>query len=275
MSFALEIKREILEQEFSLEQAQAFVSGLISASGQRDGSSYILKMNNNDISNFIRDLIEQMSIKHRISKENKNWIIFDNFEIQEEIRMPSQYFAGIFVAGGSISDQTSTNYHLEMQFYSHLIAKRVQTFLNKYEFDFSLIQRRKNWVLYIKKSEQISDFLRAIQAVNALMTFEDERINRDFKNQLNRYSNLDSYNQNKLAKATKKFLDKYKFIKDNGLTHLFREQELIFFELKKNNPYSSLEELTKFYKKKTGIDKTRAGLSHYLIKLRTIYEENN
>lgn len=272
MSFALDIKNEILQHEYSAEQAEAFVAGLIAASGQRQGSSYIVKMNNIEVSELIRDLINQMDIKHSISKENRNWIVFENYQPHEEIKMPSQYFAGIFVSGGSISDKTSTNYHLEMQFYSHMIAKKVQIFLNKYNFDFHLIQRRKNWVLYIKKSEQISDYLRAIEAFNSLMAFEDERINRDYKNHLNRYSNLDTYNQSKLAKSSKKFQDQYKWIKENGWIGEFREEEIIFFDLKVKNPYSSLEELTHSYFRKTGIRKTRAGLSHYLIKMRKIIE---
>ena len=274
MSFALEIKHEILQHEYSAEQAEAFVAGLIATSGQREGSSYIVKMNNIEVSELIRDLINQMNIDHTISNENKNWIIFHNYQPNEEIKMPSQYFAGIFVGGGSISDKNSTSYHLEMQFYSHMIASKVQSFLNKYNFNFHLIQRRKNWVLYIKKSELIADFIRAIEAFQALMVFEDIRITRDYQNHLNRYSNLDTYNQSKLAKASKKFSTQYKKIVDNGLQGYFRDEEIAFFDIKKNNPYSSLEELTVLYFKKTGIKKTRAGLSHYLIKMRKILENH-
>lgn len=274
MSFSHQIKKEILSHEFSVEQADAFISGLVASSGVRDGSKQVVKLNNEDVSETIRHMINQMKIKHTISNQNKNWIVFEEYEPTRDVKMPGYFFAGIFVGGGSISDPQSTSYHLEMQFYSMVLAQKVQQFLNEYDFKFSLIQRRLNWVLYLKKAEMITDFLRVIQAFNCLLEFEDARINRDFKNQLNRYSNLDTYNQSKLAKASAKFNKQFQYIKDNNLQAKFRDQEMIFFEMKKNNPYSSLEELTELYEKKTGIKKTRAGLSHYLIKLRNIVEEH-
>lgn len=275
MSFAQKVKQEILNQEFSLPQAHAFISGLITASGQRDGSSYIVRFNKKVIANSVKDMIKQMDLKYSIDNKNKNWIIFHNFSLLKEIKMPGIFFAGIFLGGGSIADPESPSYHLEIQFYSHQAARQVQLFLNKYAFKFSLIQRRTNHVLYLKKADQIADFLKAIQAFQSLMYFEDMRINRDFHNQLNRYSNLDAYNQQKLVKANLQFKKKYQFIKENNLTSDFREVELAFFEIKLKNPYSSLAELSKLYFQKTKIKKTRAGLNHYLIKLRKIYENFN
>ena len=275
MSFAHEIKQEVLSQEFAVEQAHAFVSGLIGASGIRDGSRIVVKINDSEISKILQDLIKQLEIEYDFSPENKNWIIVKNYNPTSDIKQPSYYFAGAFVGGGSISDSQSTSYHLEIQLYSHLEAQKIQNFLNKYSFEFSLIQRRKLFVLYIKKSEQIADFLRAIQAFNSLLTFEDARISRDFHNQLNRYSNLDAYNQNKLAKSSAKFMELYKVVKSKKLFNHFNERELWFFELKAHNRYSSLEELTLMYEKKYGIKKTRAGFNHWIIKLKKVVREND
>jgi len=62
---------------------------------------------------------------------------------QGEIKQPGYYFAGVFVGGGSISDPASTSYHLEIQLYSSTEANKIKGFLNKYDFDFTMIQRRK------------------------------------------------------------------------------------------------------------------------------------
>lgn len=259
----------------SVEQAKDFINGLITASGERDGSKIVVKLNRTDVSELVRDLIKQMKIKHTTSNENHNWVIFDFVETNVG-KLPASFFAGAFVGGGSISDSTSTSYHLEMQFNSNKNATKVLKFLEKYEnhFKFSLISRRTDWVLYLKKSEEISNFLRAVEANNSVMEFEEERINRDFQNQLNRYSNLDMYNQSKLAKTSAKFQEQYKFIKDNKLQGKFRDKELEFFELKNKNPYDSLETLVGLYYQRTGIEKTRAGLSHYLMKLRRVIDEH-
>lgn len=275
MSFSQTIKKEIISKELDNLETTSLLSGIILTSGYQRSKSYILKISNSFISESIRNILDKTKINFSTANENKNWIILNNFIPNNEIKNPSVFFAGVFLGGGSISDPKSTSYHLEIQFHSHLDSLRCQKFLNKYSFDFSLIQRRKNWVLYLKKSEMISDFMKAIEAFNSLIEFEDERISRDFKNQLNRYSNLDSYNQKKLAHASVVFLEDYKFILKNNLMHLFNKNELLFFETKKNNPYSSLQDLIKIFQKKTGETKTKSAFNHYLIKLRKIIKIKN
>ncbi len=119
----------------------------------------------------------------------------------------------------------------------------------------------------------IADFLRAIRTSISLMEFEDARIERDFRNNLNRYSNLDIYNQEKLSKASTAHLKNYEYVVENNLLNNFKKNEITFFETKKKNPYSSLSELVMILERK-GIKKTRAGLNHWLIKLKKVAEEN-
>ncbi|MCP4336336.1 MAG: DNA-binding protein WhiA [Mycoplasma sp.] len=274
MSFSIDVKKEILNQEFNKEQANAFISGLIISSAEIFKESIIIKLNNNFISKEVRELLFQLNIKNLTNKKNKNWIEINNndFEISPTIKQPGYYFAGIFVGGGSVSDPNTTSYHLEIQFYYKEQAKKVVDYLYKYNFSFTIIKRRMNWVIYLKKADMISDFLKAIQATNSLIIFEDIRIQRDYSNHLNRYSNLDSHNQEKLSIASSYHLENYKYIINNNLKDKFNKNELIFFELKKQNPFSSLAELVILLEEK-GIKKTRSGLNHWLIKLRKIVEE--
>jgi len=72
MSFAQRIKNEVLKQELNEVQASAFIGGIISTAGTRDGSKIIVKLNNNEMSETIRDLLNQMEIEHTTTKENKN-----------------------------------------------------------------------------------------------------------------------------------------------------------------------------------------------------------
>lgn len=277
MSFAFEIKKEVLMKELSIEQAQSFVAGLITTAGQRDGSKIILKFNNPETSEVVRDLVSQLKIKNTTTQENKNHIVISEYEplAFNEVKLLSNFFAGAFVGGGSISDVDSTSYHLELQLNSHQNALMLQAFLNKYDaFNFTLIQRRNQFVLYLKKSEEIADFMRAIEAFDNLMIFENTRISRDMQNQLNRYSNLDVYNQQKLVDANIAFKEQYAWVKKKNLQKLFNEMEVNFYELKEENEFSSLAELTQLMNEKYNLKKTRAGLNHWLIKLRNIYEDS-
>ncbi|WKX02507.1 DNA-binding protein WhiA [Candidatus Mycoplasma mahonii] len=270
MSFALEIKKEILSQEFNEAQAQEFLDGIISTAGFNQMQETIIKINNKDISNVLKDMLGQLYIPYDNTYENRNWIIVEErIPLKEnKIKLPGYYFAGAFLGGGSISNIDSTSYHLEIQMYSNLSANIIKNFLNKYNFNFNLIQRRQLWVLYIKKADEISDFLKAIQAFQSMLAFEDSRINRDLLSMVNRYSNLDIYNQKKLVDSYSAFMDDYLYIQKHNMQKNFRDQELSFYELKSKNQYKSLNELIPLYNKKNKINKTRSALNHYLIKLR-------
>ena len=270
MSFAQTIKEEILVRDFSKEEAHFFIEGVITSSGVIKKDKIIIKLNKRYVSETIRDLLDQMKIEYEADNKNKNWITLLDFKPTWEIKKPTQFFSGVFIGGGSISDITSTAYHLELQLYSNMHAQKCMNFLNqeRYGFKFKMIQRRNMWVLYLKKSEQIADFLKAVEAFKSLMMFEDERIERDFHNQLNRYSNLDLYNQQKLADSSVKFKKLLSNMKKKELQDNFREPELIFFEIKKKNPYLSLAQLVDVLKEKHGIIKTRGGLNHWMIKLK-------
>ena len=48
-------------------------------------------------------------------------------------------------------------------------------------------------MVYIKEAEKIGDFLRIINAINAVLYYEDIRIYRDHKNMTNRLNKRSSY----------------------------------------------------------------------------------
>ena len=275
MSFALQIKSEILSQNLKKQEALAFLEGVLTTY-EKHNKYWHIKFKNKNLMTKFQTILQRSQTSYFFEKDDKETIYFQHENKLIDIESPGYFIAGVFLGGGSISDPSSNYYHLELQFFSHFQAERIKHFLNKYDFNFSLIQRRKLWVLYIKKAEQLSDFLKAIQAFNSLLYFEDFRIQRDFKNQLNRYSNLDSYNQKKLAKSSSSFKENYAFIKKHKLLTSFSNKELAFFEIKNNNPYSSLNELVKLFNKKTNNKTTKSGLNHYLIKLRkVIFEVKN
>ena len=57
------------------------------------------------------------------------------------------------------------------------------------------------YMIYIKEAEKIGDFLRMINAISALLYFEDIRIYRDHKNMTNRLNNCEQANMEKSMKT--------------------------------------------------------------------------
>ena len=111
--------------------------------------------------------------------------------IDKEIKIKS-YLAGLFLASGSCNDPVSSNYHLEIVLKDEEFANQVIKLTNKIKninFNFKLIKRRNSYVVYLKKSDLISDFLAFIEANASCIKFENVRVDRDFSNVTNRLLN--------------------------------------------------------------------------------------
>jgi len=263
MSFTKQVKQEILNQKMSIEEVMSFLDGFYSIAQEKG----FVSISSGIIKETIISMLQSIGIKYE--KDSKG-ILFKDYKETLGLKHPGFYFGGIFVARGSVSNTSSTSYHLEIQTNNIDIADKMILFLKKYNINFKKHKRKTNTMIYLKSSTQILDFLKAIQAIKAVLAFEDVMVSRDHKAMLNRWTNLDIYNQSKLVKVNEEFIDMYKYILDNLLEDKFREIELKFFEIKKENEYASLEELSTIFEKETGVHKTRSGLNHYIRKLRTI-----
>ena len=124
---------------------------------------------------------------------------------EEQLRA---YLRGVFLVSGSVNDPKTSRYHLEFILDTKEYANFINDLLNSYELNSKIIKREKNYTVYIKEAEKISDFLRVIKAFSAVMYFEDIRIYRDHKNMTNRLNNCEQANMDKV------FITANKQIKD-------------------------------------------------------------
>ena len=69
------------------------------------------------------------------------------------------FIRGLFISKGSINDPRKSNYHLELVIKKPELAVIVQQMLLDYGIPMTLTTRRNQSMLYIKKSELISEFL--------------------------------------------------------------------------------------------------------------------
>lgn len=113
------------------------------------------------------------------------------------------YLRGVFLARGSISRPEGA-YHLEITLPERELAVAVQKLASKQEINFHMTERKHSHVLYLKESETIVDFLRLIGASKALLEFENIRIMKSVKNQVNRLVNCETANLEKTLDASLK-----------------------------------------------------------------------
>lgn len=177
------------------------------------------------------------------------------------------YLAGAFLAAGSINSPQKAKYHLEIVTLDEQHAHYIIELMDRFELNAKVTQRRSQYVIYLKASEKISDFLRMVQANNAVLDFEEIRIQRDFHNSLTRLDNCEVANEMKTMAASKEQMDVIQELKLSGKFEELDEKTQEMAELRLAYPEASLNELCEAYAFATGIVISKSGMKHRLAKL--------
>lgn len=235
-------------------------------SGLNNNLIYILTINNN-----YKEILRDLSIidsNNYLLQVPHNYIIADDDDIRA-------YLRGVFMTSGSVNDPKTSRYHLEIVVDSVEYATFINNILNNFSLNSKIIRREKNYMIYIKEAEKISDFLRIIKAYSGVMYFEDIRIYRDHKNMTNRLNNCEQANMDKIFLTANKQLKDVKIIEDNGLMEMLdlKLREAVFYRTK--YPESSLAELADIMSKELGYSISKSGLNHRFRKLRNLAEQIN
>ena len=146
----------------------------------------------------------------------------------------------------------------------------VSELLNKFNLNSKVIKREKNYMVYVKEAEKISDFLRVINAYNGVMYFEDIRIYRDHKNMTNRLNNCEQANMDKVFMTATRQLNDIKVIRDNDMLDVMDEKILEVIKYRELYPEASLQELSEIMSNELGYEITKSGLNHRFRKIKDI-----
>ena len=217
--------------------------------------------------NFKKKYLYILSIKKidNIDKIPKEYIIDDD----ESIR---SYLRGLFLMTGSINDPKTSRYHLEFLVNEKDYAYFVSNLLNRYNLNSKVLKRETKYMIYIKEAEKISDFLRIINAYNAVMYYEDIRIYRDHKNMTNRLNNCEQANVDKIIETANKQVKDIEIINKVGLDLLDeKEQVVALYRLKYKDV--SLLELSEIISMETGKKITKSGLYHRFKKINELADK--
>lgn len=219
MTFTQEVKQEILSIKHNFQDFVSFLSGIIYSSAKNvlddNHLTYDIHINKLTISSLIKQKLDKFNISYQKDLKNKNWIIIDkkDFSINLNHCFSKTFLAGVFVGTGTISKLDSHSYHLEIKFSQEEISSKVQKNLAKHTLFFLELKRNKNVILYLKKSEQILDFLGFIGAIKSFKKLIDIKIQRDYESNANRLTNLDISNARRSGIASEKHNKNYEFIK--------------------------------------------------------------
>lgn len=178
------------------------------------------------------------------------------------------YLRGIFLGGGSISDPEKT-YHLEIVTNNKNYAEDIRDLINTYGLNAKIVIRKNSYVVYLKEGENLVDFLNIIGAHNALLNFENIRIYKEMRNNVNRIVNCETANLSKTVNAAIRQINNIEYIKNKiGLKKLPKSLREVA-EVRLLHRDASLKELGELLIPPVG----KSGVNHRLRKLDQIAED--
>jgi DNA-binding protein WhiA len=178
------------------------------------------------------------------------------------------YLRGVFLGGGSISDPEKT-YHLELVTNNSEYAESIRKLINSFDLNAKVVNRKGNFVVYLKEGEQIVDFLNIIGAHKALLSLENVRIYKEMRNNVNRIVNCETANLSKIVNASMRQSSNIEFIKNKIGFDKIPEGLAEIAELRLRYPDASLKELGEMMTPPIG----KSGVNHRLRKLDEIAEK--
>lgn len=297
MSFTSVVKNEVSKIELNDIEKISELSAIITSGGIIDDSIKITT-ENSSIARMVFNLIKDtyqinpiitmrkgfnyqkkylyiLQIKEKKEKILSDLGILDNKELlvkpkcfiiddEEEIRA---YLRGIFLMTGSINDPKTSRYHLEFIVDNEVYGNFIMELLNKFYLNAKILKRENKYMVYIKEAEKISDFLRVINAYNAVMYYEDIRIYRDHKNMTNRLNNCEQANVERTIQTANTQIEDIELIMEHMGLNLLNEKEKMVAEYRLKYKDVSLLELSEIISIETNKPITKSGLYHRFKKI--------
>ncbi|HAJ74599.1 MAG TPA: DNA-binding protein WhiA [Lachnospiraceae bacterium] len=177
------------------------------------------------------------------------------------------FLRGAFLVCGSISDP-NRSYHLEMVCNDSFSAAQLCALVRTMEISAKSIIRKKYHVVYIKESDEISRMLGLMGSRVGLMNFENIRILREVRGNVNRKVNCETANINKTVTAAVRQVEDIEYIRDTigleSLSKVLDEMARVRLQYRE----ASLTELGSLLDPPVG----KSGVNHRLRKLSKIAE---
>lgn len=305
ISFTNEIKNEITGNiNLDMEMKRSLLAAFIRVNGTikfKNKNEYlILRTENAKVAKFIysliKDLYEDVVVSFSFRKTMKFYkateylvniinggtTIFSSLDInlleskinQELINKEDKirgFLMGLFLACGSCNSPKTSNYHFEFYVSDENLAKNILKIINKIkssQFDFKLTKRRNNFVIYLKKSDQISNFLAFLDASSCCIKFEDVRVSRDYSNINNRLIICDQYNYKKSIDKANVQIEQIKLIdKHLGIDNIINEKVQLLCKLRLKDPEASYADLSSMMSEELNIPVSKSNIGHLFRKI--------
>ncbi len=286
MSFSSELK-ENLSKISNLSNKEAVKYELIgylisNNSVYKNGKTTYKTENEYNINRFSKLLSNINITNYKIDIKGNNYIItapkIENIEeivyVEEDIEYKGEtekeellkaIIRGAFLGAGSINNPEK-KYHLEIILSTKSNAEKIINILKSFTIGAKGLERKNGYSIYIKDGEEISKLLALIGANSSVLKFEQIRVLRDMKNNVNRKVNCETANLNKTVNAAVKQIEAIKRLQKTGEFDKLPENLKEIAKIRIENPDASLVELGQMLKDPIG----KSGVNHRLNKILSV-----
>lgn len=202
-----------------------------------------------------------------ILKNNERLYVPSDYLVDEQTDKMA-YIRGSFMICGSINDPKTSRYHAEFVIQNEDTAEYLNNLLNELYLNSKVIKRDKNYMVYIKEAEKISDLIRMLNATTSLFYYEDIRIYRDHKNMTNRLNNCEQANVDKSINASNEQLELISKLKELIDFDLLDEKIQTICIYKEKYPETSMGELAEIISSETEKPVTKSCINHRFRKIK-------
>lgn len=204
-------------------------------------------------------------------KNDEVYIKQSIYELGKDVQAEEKkkaFIRGAFLGAGSISNPENS-YHLEMVLSNENNLKILRNILQEFGIQTKELLGKNRYSIYIKDGEEISKFLAFIGANSSVLKFEEIRVYREMRNNVNRLVNCETANLAKTVDAGVKQINAINKLKQTGKFNSLPDNLKELANLRLKNPESSLVELGKMLKEPIG----KSGVNYRMKKILELGEE--
>ena len=227
MSFSYEVKEELskLNNLANKKQVKAELLGyLMSNNVSTEKKKLKFSTENSYNINRFNKLLSNTNIPFQIDIQGKVYTIRfvpskllpqkeEIVEYEEEEK--KALIRGLFMGSGMINDPNK-NYHLEILFQYPETISSILPILQEFGIQMKILDSKDRYSIYTKDGEEISKMLALIGANKSVLKYEEIRVIREMKNNVNRIVNCETANLNKTVNAAMKQIEDIKLLQEKG-----------------------------------------------------------
>lgn len=188
-------------------------------------------------------LVEDNEISEDLINKKSHGFI-DNFKDIEDVSLDDikSFLKIAFIYKGSINDP-KRGYNLEIIAREENELRLIKESMDTFDLNAKINDRGDYYIVYIKDSDKISDFLAIIGANKSLFELENVRAMKSIRNDINRQTNFDKANIDRTVKASLRQVDAIKAVINSEEYHKLSEDMKEIANIRIDNPYISIEEI--------------------------------